>query len=236
MGLGHGAGIVRSGLVLHLDAANRKSYPGTGTIWNDISGNNNNGTLVNGVGYNSTNNGSLTFDGTNDYVTIDNSSSVNITGQNITLEVTYKNNDLASALHGDGLISKGSGGNDGQYEILIVPLNSKNYAFFRCVGLGVYSPQTIPMDVGIVYHVTCVLQSRYMTIYVNGVLDGPGELKTADIPSRTQPLIIGSRQLQLGTSESKVNGNIYSTRVYNRALSAAEVRQNFDAIRGRYGI
>ena len=62
--------IVTSGLVLHLDAGKTASYPGTGLTWNDLSGVNNNGTLVNGVSYNSSNSGILTFDGVNDRVTL----------------------------------------------------------------------------------------------------------------------------------------------------------------------
>ena len=59
--------IIDDGLVLYLDAANTKSYPGSGTTWTDLSGNGNNGTLENGVGYNSGNGGSLVFDGVDDY-------------------------------------------------------------------------------------------------------------------------------------------------------------------------
>ena len=66
----HSPRIITNGLVLALDAANVKSYPGSGTVWKDLSGNNNNGTLVNGVGYNSGNLGYLAFDGTYDYVSI----------------------------------------------------------------------------------------------------------------------------------------------------------------------
>ena len=62
-------GIVTDGLVLNLDAGNPQSYPGSGTTWTDLSGNGNNGTLLNGVGYDSDNGGSLVFDGSNDYVT-----------------------------------------------------------------------------------------------------------------------------------------------------------------------
>ena len=60
--------IVTDGLVLALDAGNTKSYPGSGSTWTDLSGNGNNGTLAGGVGYSSSNGGSLTFDGSNDYV------------------------------------------------------------------------------------------------------------------------------------------------------------------------
>ena len=67
MALSHSPSIVTNGLVLCLDAANSKSYPGSGTTWTDLSGRGNNGTLVNGVGYNSGNLGSLVFDGVDDY-------------------------------------------------------------------------------------------------------------------------------------------------------------------------
>jgi len=67
MGLSHGASIVRSGLIAKFDAANIKSYPGTGTAWTDLSGLGNNATLVNGASY--SNNG-ITFDGINDYADI----------------------------------------------------------------------------------------------------------------------------------------------------------------------
>ena len=48
MGIAYNTSIVRDGLVLHLDAANKKSYPGSGTVWSDLSGNDRNGTLLNG--------------------------------------------------------------------------------------------------------------------------------------------------------------------------------------------
>ena len=68
MGLAHSPSLVMNGLVLALDAANPKSYPGSGTTWTDLSGRGNTGTLTNGPTYSSANGGSLVFDGTNDYV------------------------------------------------------------------------------------------------------------------------------------------------------------------------
>jgi len=66
----YGPKIVTSGLVLCLDAANKRSYPGTGTTWTDLSGNSNNGTLINGPTFNAGNQGGIVFDGTNDYISI----------------------------------------------------------------------------------------------------------------------------------------------------------------------
>lgn len=63
-----GPDIITDGLVFCLDAANSKSYPGTGTAWTDLSGNDNNGTLTNGPTFDSSNGGSIVFDGVNDQV------------------------------------------------------------------------------------------------------------------------------------------------------------------------
>jgi hypothetical protein len=62
-----GSNIVTNGLVLSLDAANRRSYPGSGTAWSDVSGNAYNQILYNGIGYNNANSGILTYDGVDDY-------------------------------------------------------------------------------------------------------------------------------------------------------------------------
>jgi hypothetical protein len=106
MGVFAGPEIAESGLVLALDAGNLKSYPTTGTTWTDLSGNGNTGTLTNGPTYSSANGGSISFDGTNDYVTIPDSPSwdVNNGGYSIcfwmypkTIPVTsqrYSNNPL----------------------------------------------------------------------------------------------------------------------------------------------
>ena len=81
--------IVTSGLVLALDAAERLSYPRTGTTWRDLSGNNNTGTLTNGPTFSAGNMGNIVFDGTNDYVNCGNNSSINLTSY-ITLSTWTK--------------------------------------------------------------------------------------------------------------------------------------------------
>ncbi|NBP55511.1 hypothetical protein EBU71_03030, partial [bacterium] len=84
--------IVTNGLVLNLDAGNSASYPGTGTTWTDLSGNGNNGTLINGPTYSSSNGGSIVFDGTNDSVNIPISSSLQ--SQYFTLDAWFKLNSI----------------------------------------------------------------------------------------------------------------------------------------------
>ena len=68
MSIAGGPDIVENGLVLHLDAADSNSYPGSGTVWTDLSGNGYNGTLTNGPTFSSSNRGGIVLDGTNDYI------------------------------------------------------------------------------------------------------------------------------------------------------------------------
>jgi hypothetical protein len=89
MALFQGKNLTSSNLVLHLDATNTKSYSGSGNTWYDLSGFGNNGTLNNGVLYNSYG-GFFEFDGSNDYIEIPHASSLNIgTGTSATIEIIY---------------------------------------------------------------------------------------------------------------------------------------------------
>ena len=70
MGLAHSPRLVTDGLVLCVDAANTKSYPGSGTTWTDLSGKGNDGSLINGAAFDSGNNGSINIDGSNDRIDV----------------------------------------------------------------------------------------------------------------------------------------------------------------------
>jgi len=104
-----GPNISTSGLVLALDAANTKSYPGSGTTWTDMSGNNNNGTLTNGPTFNSANGGSIVFDGSNDFVTLGNQSVLGFTNGIFSVEAwVYIPNSWTAGSQYPNLISKGA--------------------------------------------------------------------------------------------------------------------------------
>jgi hypothetical protein len=98
MGIFRGPNIVRSGLALALDAADKNSYRGTGTTWKDLSGNAYNGTLTNGPTFSNINGGTIVFDGTNDYVSIPSNSNFN-NGNNITVEAWAQCSNWASFTH-----------------------------------------------------------------------------------------------------------------------------------------
>lgn len=80
------------------------------------------------------------------------------------------------------------------------------------------------------------LNEGLMTTWVNGLVEDSGLQTTGNIQSSSLSVALGSRQLQQGTSSISFNGSIYSTKIYNRSLTAQEIQQNFNATRGRYGI
>jgi hypothetical protein len=236
--LSGGPNIITDGLILNLDAANVKSYVSGSTTWRDISRGGNNGTLVNGPTFNTSNGGSIVFDGVDDYIIIPNSTTLNITST-ITLESWIKSTTLANSLHGDGIFSKGlsSDNNSGVYETLLIQSGDVNYPFFRMrIGSSTpnYSPTNIPIILNQLYHIISTYNGSTIRIFINGVESGTGLSTTGTIQSNTQELTIGVRYNR--GSNSYFNGNIYSSRIYNRALSAQEILQNYNATKTRFGL
>ncbi len=230
-------------LVLNLDAGNSASYAGSGTAWTDLSGFGNNGTLVNGPTYSSADGGSIVFDGVNDFAITTQASSptLNLTSQ-ITLETWIMSTALASSLHADGINSKGfsSDNNSGVYETLLVPFNSVNYPLFRLrIGSStpVYNPTNIPINLNQIYQFTSTYDGSTMRIYINGIESGPGLAQTGNIEANAQQLTTGVRFcLRGGGADSFFSGRIYINKIYNRALSASEILQNFNDTKSRYGL
>jgi hypothetical protein len=229
MGIAYNPKIVTDGLVLALDAANPKSYPGTGTSWSDLSKNENNGTLVNGVGYNSANKGSLVFDGINDYVDCGNTASLNAIGG--TTNITVSGWAYYTAYGGGGQ----------PYSVITVKGNpwtwllenpSRTFRFRITAGAAdVNVADTSSHLLDIWYNVVGTYDGSNMRIYVNGVLKNT-RAQTGILATNAVTAKIGTFQ---GTNYN-LTGRISNVSIYNRALSAQEIQQNFNATRGRYGI
>jgi hypothetical protein len=247
MALSHSPRIITNGLVLCLDAANRKSYPTTGTTWTDLSGRGNNGTLVNGVGYNGSNYGSLSFDGVNDYVS---NVSPNLSAAQAEGNITYEywleptQQTYASFTQATG----GTAFYDNAPKQGLANHPSYNYNNFSYAGLqfcfgtngfvaGAFNFNYAPpflVDYQTytgISHLVVIKSNNGCSYYVNTILK-----KTA-----TQSRILGVTPIFI-TSNNAANwatyfkGNIYSYKLYNRALSASEIKQNYDAFKGRYGL
>jgi hypothetical protein len=208
-------GIVTNGLVLNLDAAKKDSYPGIGTAWNDISGFRNNGTLINGPTFNSNNGGSIVFDGVNDYIN-GNILPINAnTGSCLSLWLRTSNSSLQ-------IISYfGSGINDGfRFQI-------QNNLFYTLGNVADYNTGVNISDNNWKNIVTSTSGSLAL-VYINGVL----------INSLNIGTMIGTvNSYKLGIyfdNQFPFSGNIAQTLIYNKTLTAAEVLQNYNALKSRY--
>jgi len=221
-------GIVTNGLVLALDAAKKDSYPGSGTVWRDISGNGNNGTLTNGPTFNSGNGGSIVFDGVNDYVNCGNNSSLSISSA-ITLSSWINSSTLFSSQYFPPFIIKGL-----NVSYMLFGNSSTNQVRIRIGGNiaanVLDSVSTISANTW--YNIIGTYDGTDMKIYINGVLENTKN-RIGTIPTGSDTVYMGFNP----TGEPIIyNGKISTALVYNRALSATEILQNYNATKGRYGL
>jgi hypothetical protein len=225
MALSRGPKIVTSGLVLALDAADKNSYPGTGTTWTDLSGNANVGTLTNGPTFNGLCNGNILFDGTNDYVTFPTSGLItNI----ISMDVWFNLNSskIYSALIGSNVTEK--------YEILTknglhveVSLQSSNYMQYNNIlSLNTWTNITV----------TAVNGSQWK-MYKNGVYLGtPTSYNGTWQVSGTSITNFDVGRIRNDVASFAFSGNISSIKIYNRELTDAQVLQNYNVQKTRFGL
>lgn len=231
----HSPKIVTSGLQLYLDAGNTKSYSGSGTSWKDLNNNINNGILTNGPEYSSTNNGVINFNGVNNYVNISNQSSNNYANTTFTISTWIKTTTTQLSV----IASKGgttSGWNFGINDAGMVWVQVKN---FQGYGVFAQSSAAIVNDnkghnlVAVITTSTTIPNNNIATIFVDGI-ESSGNRDAYNIVYNpdTNPLQLGRR------IDGILNymGGISSIKIYNRALTATEVAQNFNATRGRFGI
>jgi hypothetical protein len=230
MAINYNPKTVTEGLVLCLDAANPKSYPGTGNLWTDLSGNGNNGTLVNGVGYNSANNGSMVFDGANDYISIPDNNFLNLSST-MTLQCFFYIN-LYNIWA--GLIGR-SNNTKSVYGLNLSPTSQRlrfNYNNISPWTNNVESTSTLPLNQWI--HGAVTYNGADCKIYLNGILNKTQNI--GNIIFDTSPGFNIDIGYDNPGGNEFFNGNISQVSVYNRALSDIEIQQNFNAARGRYGI
>lgn len=240
MGLNHSPRIVTNGLVFAVDAGNTKSYPGTGTTWSDLSGNGKTGTLNNGPTYDSGNGGSIVFDGTDDTVSVATpftSPAIPTGTSSRTLIACFKTPSSITGLK-QHVLHYGSAATDQAYGIVLVNQSGFTYIGNHTWSGGSYCTN-ITISTSTIYFVVLTYNnssSPRNTYYINGVAGTTGytDGKTVDYAVNT-----GSGGFNFGVRISPpeyFKGNIYLAQVYNRDLSAAEIQQNFNALRGRYGL
>ena len=222
MGLYYNPTIIQDGLVVALDAANPKSYPGSGTTWFDISGNGNNGTLTNGPTFSSSNQGSIVFDGTDDIVTTSLSATLSFTWS-----VWFKTNVLASGYR--NIISVPQP----YYMLMLLDISTNNMGFWSSDGMGGGSLGVNSLSTNTWYNAVLVREGNGISngykAYLNSVFKGSANTSTWAIANT---ISLGGRT----DTSQYLNGNIALVQIYNRVLTANEILQNFYAQRGRFNI
>jgi hypothetical protein len=235
MAFANGPKIVTDGLVLVLDAADRTSYPGSGTAWNDLAGSNN-GTLTNGPTFNSDNGGSIVFDGVDDYVDCDTDSQltgilnvtacvwVNIISNTETSAIvnryfnTTANNGWALAGGGTSEpINFGFSGRESSAQFINI---TSDYKFYFNTW----------------YYAVGVKEGNIWKIYVNGVLENSQQVGNGTTTFANNKTFLASYPQFAEPPNRNNNIKIANTQIYNRALSADEVLQNYNATKKRFGL
>ena len=213
MAINYNPKIITDGLVLCLDAANPKSYGGSGTTWTDLSGRGNNGTLVNGPTYSSANGGVIALDGVNDYIDVP----INLTNTNYTIMGAAR----YVVVGGRTFSAKNNNWLMGHWSVS----TQNHYAEGWVSGV-----QSGPGDTNWrIYAATGNYSGDSWAMYVNGVLNAGPNTGGSNGPNG---FAIGSVS---GTGEFS-NSHISNLLVYNRVLTAAEIQQNFNALRSRFSI
>jgi predicted outer membrane repeat protein len=232
----YGPRIVSNGLVLCLDAANKNSYRGTGTTWTDLSGNNNTGTLTNGPTFSAGNMGSILFDGTNDYVdTVNTGTTFQFANVTFTVSLWIK----TTSSTGGVIISKGATASTAGWLFQFDSSGTVSGTTKGSDGINTYnrsSTATVNNNtwrniVSVYTTNTTTLGSNTTSIYIDGVLsNGTGTLGGAVYATTTDTIQIGRRP-----TGAYWSGSVSNIQIYNRALSATEILQNYNATKSRFG-
>lgn len=216
-------GIVTTNLSMFLDAGNASSYPGSGTAWTDLSGNSRNGTLTNGPTYSSADGGSIVFDGSNDFVQCSGS----ITATAATFVSWIRRNGTQSTY--DGIIfSRGTNVTGIQFQ------SSNQFAYTWNNAVNTYtwnSGLTLPDLTWCMVAVSVTSSSA--TAYL---CQSSGITSATNTVSHTSTTLDDIKIGQDDFGGRFFTGNIATAMIYDRALSAGEITQNFNALRGRYGL
>jgi len=233
-------GIVKSGLLVHLDATVSASYPGSGNTWFDISGNSNNFTIQNSVPYTSGASGYFEFTRTSNHH-MTNTTFANYNWTNgFTVGVWHRNPSSPDLTYYRGLITNGLAGVDrtGSWEMRYGRENFYG-GTQNGTALSVYvatptgsNAAEINGSLGAWAYYVLVYNNTHVTAYKNGYSFNSRDVAGGIAKTMTSGVTIG---LSPGTSES-IDGRISHVHIYNRPLSKNEVLSNFNTLKGRHGL
>ena len=233
LGYYNNTNIVRSGLVLYLDAGLVSSYPGSGTTWSDVSGYNNTPTTVNSPTFVTQSGGGWTVDsvGTNNFNLDSKASIVNVAEGTVGGWVKFDSISGANYV----FISYGGNGTGGGF---LLQSESGTSTKFELVLFGggitggrASAGETLSTPyVGKNMYMVGTYSTSVVKLYINGAEIASSAKSSDSMPAQSYFRISSEYNRTRG-----VGGNIYTTHIYNRALSASEVLQNYQAQRQRFG-
>ncbi len=223
--------IITNGLVLSLDAGNSKSYPGSGTTWSDLSGNSNTGTLTNGPTFSTDGGGSITSNGSNSYTNIPNTN--NFSSNTLTFDLFFK--PIVNPTSIGYVLAKQYNVNYGSFTLYSA--GSGNYV----IGVGTSTTSAASTSVNLLinnwYHVAGVYDGTNMLFYFNGRF-----ISTTAYPGNNPIIYDSSQPINIGRYGSSYPTQLYTAsrignlKLYNRALSASEITQNYNALKSRFNL
>jgi hypothetical protein len=242
MSVSGGPNLSEAGLVLYLDAANIKSYPSSGTVWNDLSGNDITATLTNGPTFDTANGGSIVFDGTNDRAVVLNNINLQMGTADYSIEAWVNFNTLpgVGAATATAALFRKNVTNFNECDLSIIS-GSGGYRINTSQGNGTFSTGytssiAISISTGSWYQFCITRQGTNISHYMTGSL-------VSTITNGLATVFTSSTADGSGSIGSVVNGGnrttgkIATVRIYkNVALTADQVLQNFNATRSRFGV
>ncbi len=226
--------IVTDGLIFYMDVANTKCYSGTGSSFSDLSIEQNNGILVNGVSYGTQFLGNLSFDGVNDYIEVPFDESMNPTSS-VTVTSLFNISGYTDQYAPIIVKSNPNPTNYEQYSLGIYNLISQQLRFYvTSPGLTQTFTSYDSVFNKTIYAVgTCDVNNQRMNLYVNGYLVDTKTFSFSFFTS-SNSLMIGG--VTFSSLPGYSSGSIYQSSIYNRALSDEEVKNNYQIIKTRYNI
>jgi hypothetical protein len=225
--------IASTDMILCLDAANSRAYAGAGTSFTDLSSNRHTGTLVNGATYSSSNNGSFVFDGTNDYLNTVTATSLGINSAStpFTIGVWFKTTGTLEYYLFDNY-------NGDIYKNISLRIDNGKFEVYMAAASGMIDSVQFGSDYndGNWHNFTLTWNgSNTINAYADGINIGSNTTAITGSFESNGAFQLGFRPVG-GLYTFYFPGNIAQASVYKRALSAAEIRQNYNAIKGRFPV
>jgi len=250
----NGPTIVTNGLVLYLDAANNKSYPGSGTVWRDLSGNNENFTLYNSPSFSNNYGGELLFSGANDYARITTSNSVDSAASNGTIELWFRT--ISSTIGGnyarlvsfsdatgtgsDTTSTQGTNRDYIDYLCLVKNAGAESLAVWYKNNPTAFGPATL-VNTNSYFNavLTWSTSGGNMTFnfYLNGSNTNTSTVAQSGYSTNATTITLGQNCAGALTNPLENSSCAFSSfKLYSRALTASDILQNYNATKTRFGL